>query len=263
MYKGIDHIALAVENIEQAADFYRSVFRLGPVMGLSYPADGVHTNLVLSLGPKNELEFLGPRGNKGFLVDYLKKHGQGVHHLALEVTDIDQETRKLAENSVRIFGTAAEKGMQFTFLHPLATLKVGMQLMQRNPQKPSQDILIKGIRHVAIRVSDKGQGQDFFLNKLGARKIGSKRNTVLDCECDQYVIGEAHFQLLYNFRGSSPSPAAEGLHHVSLKVDDLTGILGHLSNFQIHPLKDWSNKNRIFLPAEKMYGCLWELVQDR
>ena len=78
MYKGIDHIALAVEDIEKAAALYRDVFQLDLIMSHSYPADGVHTYLVLSLGPKNELELMGPLGAKGFLASYLKKHGQGV-----------------------------------------------------------------------------------------------------------------------------------------------------------------------------------------
>ena len=82
LYKHVDHVAVVVNNIERAADFYRDVFQLDLIMGLSYPPDGVHTNLVFSLGPENELELMGPLGDRGFIVDFLKKHGQGVHHLA-------------------------------------------------------------------------------------------------------------------------------------------------------------------------------------
>jgi len=261
MYKGIDHLALAVEDIEKAAAFYRDVFQLDLIMGLSYPADGVHTYLVLSLGPKNELEFMGPLGAKGFLASYLKKHGQGVHHLALEVTDIDLETQKLEENGVRISGTTREKGMDFTFLHPLSTLKLGMQLMQRNPRKPSRNPMIKGIDHVAVRVSNGEFGRDFFIDKLGAKKAGGERDAILDCSRDRFVIGEAHFHTLYDFRGSSPSKTAEGLHHVALNVENLEETLRHLKKFQIHPMESWSNESFVFLPAEKMFGCLWKLIQ--
>jgi len=96
--------------------FLSDAFQLDLVMGLSYPPDGVHTNLVLSLGPQNELELMAPIGEKGFLTDFLKKHGEGFHHLALEVTDIDQATRHLEEKGVRIFGETTHKGMRFTFL---------------------------------------------------------------------------------------------------------------------------------------------------
>ncbi|MFQ5484856.1 MAG: VOC family protein, partial [Desulfobacterales bacterium] len=93
LYKQIDHIALAVYDIEQAAKLFTDAFQLDTVMGLSYPPDGVHTNLVFSLGPQNELELMAPLGEKGFLAEFLKKHGEGFHHLALQMTDIDQATR--------------------------------------------------------------------------------------------------------------------------------------------------------------------------
>jgi len=86
-------------------------------------------------------------------------------------------------------------------------------------------------------------------------------NSELDCKYDQHVIGEARFRLLYDFKGSSPLKINEGLHYVALKVDDLKEAIRHLGKFQIHPLGNWSNKDRVFLPAEKMFGCLWQLVQ--
>jgi len=252
MYKGIDHIALAVEDIEHSANFYQKAFQLDLVMGLSYPADGVHTNLVFSLGPKNELELMGPLGNKGFLNSFIKKHGPGVHHLALEVTNIDEATRKLVDNGVEVFGTAEEKGMRFTFLHPRSTLRVGMQLMQRNPQKKADDPLIKGIDHVAVRVASSAQSRDFFLNKLGAEFIAARKDTSLGCRCDCFAVGEAYFHALYAFSASSTLSGTEGLHHIGVKVADLEKVLRHLSKIGILPLNDYSTQTSAFLPPDRM-----------
>jgi hypothetical protein len=44
-------------------------------------------------------------------------------------------------------------------------------------------------------------------------------------------------------------------------VENLQEALRHLKKFQIHPMESWSNENLVFLPAEKMYGCLWQLLQ--
>jgi methylmalonyl-CoA epimerase len=261
MYKGIDHIALAVEDIEQSANFYQKVFQLDLVMGLSYPADGVHTNLVFSFGPKNELELMGPLGDKGFLNSFLRKHGPGVHHLALEVTDIDEATRKLKDNGIEVFGTTNEKGMRFTFLHPRSTLWMGMQLMQRNPQKRAYDRLIEGIDHVAVMVADGAQSRDFFLNKLGAEFIDDKRDPALGCYCDRYAVGEANFHALYAFPTTPSVAGTKGMHHIGLKVDDLKEALSHLEKFGILPLNECFTKTSVFLPPEKMNGCLWRLVQ--
>jgi len=44
-------------------------------------------------------------------------------------------------------------------------------------------------------------------------------------------------------------------------VEDLEETLRHLKKFQIHPMESWSNESFVFLEAEKMFGCLWQLIQ--
>ncbi len=261
LYKHIDHVALVVNKIERAADFYRDAFQLDLIMGLSYPPDGVHTNLVFSLGPENELELMGPLGDRGFIVEFLKKHGQGVHHLAIEVTDIDQATAILEKNGIRIFGRSEFKGMRFTFLHPASTLRVGMQLMQRKPQKQSRDPLIKGIDHAAIRVSDPDAGRDFFVSGLGAEQIAKGRDDLIHCTCERFMVGNIRFDLLYDFTGPSPAAITDGLHHLAVKVDDLPAAMHHFRQFDIDHLTPWSDENSVFLPQNKMFGCLWRVMQ--
>jgi len=261
LYKGIDHIALAVRDIEYATEFFQSAFKLDLIMPLSYPADGVHTNLVFSLGPDNELELMGPLGDHGFLVQFLERNGEGLHHLALEVTDIDRHTEELERNGVRVFGRTDALGMRFTFLHPKSTLMVGMQLMQRKPQKPSRDPMIKGIDHVAIRVEQPQQGSHFFLRQLGAELISSEKETVLDCWCDHFVLGKAHFHLLYDFQSVSAVGAVEGLHHIALTVDNLGDVLDHLKPFGVFPLEKWSSERTALLSPDKTFGCVFRLME--
>ena len=262
LYKHVDHVALVVNNIEQASDFYRNIFQLDLVMGLSYPPDGVHTNLVFSLGSQNELELMGPLGDHGFIVDFLKKHGQGVHHLAIEVTDIDQATSRLEENGVRIFGRTDFKGMRFTFLHPASTLRVGMQLMQRKPQKKSHDPLIKGLDHVALRVTAPDFGRRFFLRGLGAEQIAKGKDRLLNCTYEHFMVGNTRFDLLYDFAGPSPGAQTDGLHHLAVKVDDLASAVRYFRKFEIEPLAQWSEEKVVFLPPNQMYDCLWRVLQD-
>ncbi|MBI4773358.1 MAG: VOC family protein [Deltaproteobacteria bacterium] len=261
MYKGIDHIALAAKDIAQATEFFQSAFKLDLIMPLSYPADGVHTNLVFSLGPDNELELMGPLGDHGFLVQFLERNGEGLHHLALEVTDIDRHTEELEQNGVRVFGRTDALGMRFTFLHPKSTLLVGMQLMQRKPQKPSRDPMIKGIDYVAIRVEQPQEGRHFFLRQLGADMVSSEREPVLDCWSDHFVLGKAHFLLLYDFRSGSAVAAPEGLHHVALKVDSLSDAVRHLEQYNVLPLENWSGDHSALLSPDHTFGCVFRLIQ--
>jgi len=262
IYKQIDHIALAVYDIDQAAAFFADVFQLDLVMDLSYPPDGVHTNLVFSLGPQNELELMAPLGKKGFLIDFLKRHGEGFHHLALEVTDIDQATRRLEKKGVRIFGKTEHMGMRFTFLHPSSTLRAGMQLVQRKPQKLAINPMIKRLDHVAIVTNNPEIGRDFFLHKLGAKRIAIDRDERFDCSCDRFIVGNSRFDLLYDFQNNSSGEVPGGIHHLALEVANLSESIRQLKHFGIDPIDGWSGSKSIFLHPDKMYGCLWELSQS-
>ncbi|MBI5013860.1 MAG: VOC family protein [Deltaproteobacteria bacterium] len=261
LYRHIDHVALAVKDILQASELFQKVFQLDLTMRLSYPPDGVHTNLVLSLGPESELELMGPIGERGFLCDFLRKQGEGVHHLALEVTDIDRATADLESRGVRVFARTAFKGMRFTILHPASTLSVGMQLMQRSSRKPSRNPLVQGIDRVAVRVSDPPAGRDFFLGRLKARAVGEGRDEQLHCAWERFVVGATRFDLLYDFSGPSPKAASDGLHHVALRVVDLEQAVRHFGALRIEPLAPWSGEESVFLPSDRMCGCLWRIVQ--
>lgn len=261
-YRHIDHVALAVKDILQASELYQRVFQLDLIMRLSYPPDGVHTNLVLSLGPESELELLGPIGDRGFLCDFLRKQGEGVHHLALDVTDIDRATAGLESRGVRIFARTEFKGMRFTILHPASTLFVGMQLMQRSSRKPSRNPLVTGIDRVAVRVSNPSAGRDFFLGRLDARAMGVGRDEQLHCTWEGFQLGATRFDLLYDFAAHSPKGESDGLHHVALKVGDLRQAVRHFGETGIEPLAQWSGKESVFLPSDRMFGCLWRVVQD-
>jgi catechol 2,3-dioxygenase-like lactoylglutathione lyase family enzyme len=217
---------------------------------------------VFSLGDENELELMGPLGDSGFIVEFLKKNGEGVHHLAMEVTDIERATQRLEKNGVRIFGRSEFKGMRFTFLHPGSTLRVGMQLMQRKTRKPSRNPLIKGIDRIALRVSNPATGHDFFLRQLEAPHIATNKDPILNCTCEQFMVGRTQFDLLYDFAGSSPSGLTDGLHHLAVKVNDLPEAVRHFKQWGIDPVARWSDEKSVFLPPAKMHGCLWRVIQQ-
>jgi hypothetical protein len=154
------------------------------------------------------------------------------------------------------------KGMQFTFLHPASTLRVGMQLVQRKPQKQSHDPLIKGIDHVAIRVSDPDVGRDFFLHGLGAEPLEKGKDDLVNCTYERFMVGNTRFDLLYDFTGPSPASMTEGLHHLAVKVEDLPAALRHFKRFNIDRLTPWSDATSVFLPESRMFGCLWRVMQS-
>ncbi|MDP7078090.1 MAG: hypothetical protein QGI64_07490, partial [Desulfobacterales bacterium] len=105
------------------------------------------------------------------------------------------------------------------------------------------------------------KGRDFFLRKLGAKRIKSDRDSRFDCSYDRFVVGNARFDLLYDFQNNSSEGVPKGIHHLALEVGNLSESIRQLKHFGIEPLDRLSDSKSIFLHPNKMYGCLWELSQ--
>jgi methylmalonyl-CoA/ethylmalonyl-CoA epimerase len=82
----IEHVAIAVEDVDAATAKFREVFGLEPSEREYVPAQKTET-VCLPIGDAN-LELISPRGNEG-LAKFLEKRGPGLHHIAIEVEGID------------------------------------------------------------------------------------------------------------------------------------------------------------------------------
>ena len=97
MIKSIDHILVAVEDLDKAVEDYSLVFGFGPTWQGSHPSLGTKNalfpleNMYLELIAKEDE---GPLGE--FIGEHLKKNGESVFGLALETDDIEQAKKKLS-----------------------------------------------------------------------------------------------------------------------------------------------------------------------
>ncbi len=130
MIKQISHIGIAVRDLEKAMDFYRSVFRLKPSEPIIGGEGDVKVSLV-ELG-NTVIELLQPTGDKGAVAKFLEKRGEGIHHLCLEVDDINSEVEFLRASGVEVIGSPrpGAEGMS-VFLHPRTTQGVLIELVQK------------------------------------------------------------------------------------------------------------------------------------
>jgi len=130
MIKQISHLGIAVKNLEEAREFYRSVFRLessDPIVG----GDG--TIKVSMVKVSNVLiELLQPIGSEGIMAKFLEKRGEGFHHICYEVEDINAEiaSRKAADIEVLGEPRPGAEGMS-VFLHPRGTHGVLVELVEK------------------------------------------------------------------------------------------------------------------------------------
>jgi methylmalonyl-CoA/ethylmalonyl-CoA epimerase len=128
---GLSHIALAVREADPVAE--RLVAALGAVRGREEILDGGALRLVfVHLGPVT-LELLEPRSPEHTVAKFIETRGPGLHHVSLEVDDLEATLRQAADAGVRLVDEAPRAGAhgtQVAFLHPKSLFGVLVELCQ-------------------------------------------------------------------------------------------------------------------------------------
>ena len=99
--KKFDHVALAVHSFEQALRLYRDLLAGEPVETHDFPDEG-YRQLLLRFPNGMRLELLEPIGERGFLQDFLRKRGEGLHHLNFHVADVRAAAAELEAAGYRV-----------------------------------------------------------------------------------------------------------------------------------------------------------------
>ena len=127
----IEHIGIAVNNLEQASNLYETLL-------------GVHcykTELVVSEAVEtaffqvgnNKVELLSPTSDDSVIARFIAKKGEGIHHVAFEVTDIFKEMERLKAAGFTLLNDQPKIGADnklVCFVHPKGTKGVLIELCQ-------------------------------------------------------------------------------------------------------------------------------------
>ena len=132
MVKKIDHIAIAVKNIDQAIQLYTDLFGIKPNKIQEIPRQGVKAAL-LPVGDGSEIELLEPIDPTGGIAKFIETRGEGIHHICLEVDDVDTELSRLADKGIQLIDKKGRPGLagKVAFLHPKSTKGVLIELAQK------------------------------------------------------------------------------------------------------------------------------------
>ena len=132
MIKKVNHMAIAVNNLDEALELYNKLFGLKPEKVETMTDQRVRA-ATLPVGEGSEIELIQPIDSDSGVAKFLEKRGEGIHHIAIEVDDIDQELKTLAEKGVDLIDKQARIGLagRVAFLHPKATRGVLIELVQK------------------------------------------------------------------------------------------------------------------------------------
>ena len=90
------------------------------------------TEAVFKLGNGSEINLVEPTGPDSTIATFLERRGEGLHHIALEVDDVDTELKAMEDKGVRLIDSTGREGAagQIGFLHPKSVSGVLVELVQ-------------------------------------------------------------------------------------------------------------------------------------
>lgn len=131
----IDHVAVVVRSLDTALAFYRDALGLRPARILDFPQEGVKIAFIPLGGlDGSEIELLEVIDPASGIARFLEKRGEGLHHICLEVPDIERALAELRAAGVAVLDatprrTAEGRGI---FIHPKAASGVLLELIERD-----------------------------------------------------------------------------------------------------------------------------------
>jgi methylmalonyl-CoA/ethylmalonyl-CoA epimerase len=129
--KKIEHIGMAVKDLEKTVKFYEDVLGLEKIRIEKVEDQGVKIAF-LKIG-ESKVELLEPLNEDSPIAKYIDKRNQGIHHMAILVDDIEDKIEDMKEKGTRFIGdkpTRGADGMKIIFAHPKSTDGVLLELCE-------------------------------------------------------------------------------------------------------------------------------------
>lgn len=132
MITKVDHVAVVVRNLDEALQLYENLFDAKPSKIETIPEQGVKAAL-LPMAQGGEIELLEPIDPQSGVAKFLETKGEGIHHICLEVENVDQALCTLADKGAQLIDKQGRSGLagKVGFVHPKSTKGVLIELAQK------------------------------------------------------------------------------------------------------------------------------------
>jgi len=127
----LEHIGIAVKDLEQSNELFKTLFNSPHYKVEEVASEGVKTSF-FQLG-ESKIELLQATNESSAIAKFIAKKGEGIHHLAFEVEDIDFEINRLTGEGFNLIHQTPKDGAdnkRIAFLHPKSTNSVLVELCQ-------------------------------------------------------------------------------------------------------------------------------------
>lgn len=135
----IDHIGVAVRSIDRTLEFYRDVLGIEP----SHRTEVDHEHVEVAVLPigGGRIELLRSTSQDSVIDRFIQRHGEGLHHVAVQVDDLDAAVERLKRSGSRLVAEEIQigaEGYRYIFVHPASTGGVLLELVEREPKVPER-----------------------------------------------------------------------------------------------------------------------------
>ena len=131
MIEKIEHIGIAVKNLDEANKIYEQLLGTPPYKMETVDSEGVNTSFFKT--GESKVELLQATKDESAIAKFIAKKGEGIHHIAFAVKDIHKEIKRLKEDGYKIINESPKKGADnklVCFVHPKNTKGVLIELCQ-------------------------------------------------------------------------------------------------------------------------------------
>lgn len=131
----IDHVAIAVNNLDEAVKNYQNVLNADKVEVEVVENEKVRVAMINL--EDSRIELMEPTEESSTISKYLKDHGEGIHHIAITADNIEQDLSRASARGLKILGQIRKGsyGRKITFIHPKSLNGVLVELCEAPPDR--------------------------------------------------------------------------------------------------------------------------------
>lgn len=135
----VDHIAIAVKNMEEALKTYQKILTVDELEIEEVPTEKVKVAMLML--EDTRIELMEPTSPDSPISKFLEERGEGIHHIAITADDIEKDVARASANGMKMLGglRSGSYGRRITFIHPKSLHGVLTEFCEAPPENGKEE----------------------------------------------------------------------------------------------------------------------------